>query len=91
MNQIDILYPVFVQALLVFAVGGMMAAARARGLGGLPVFARQQEGAHLRGGAVAQPEPDHLRWGSPANAQVAVILIPSHQDRLMQDAASQTW
>jgi hypothetical protein len=89
MQQVDILYPVFVQALLTFVVYGLLAVARARATGRLD---------HARGnpdlalGRVAWPEDAEKRAANQRNqfelpvlfyAVVAFALITKGVDILM--------
>lgn len=89
MSQIDILYPVFVQVLLVFAVGGMMAAARARAIATMD---RQRGNPDLARGKTVWPEDAAKRAANYSNqfelpvlfyAVVAFALIAKGADLLM--------
>ena len=88
MNQIAILYPVFVQVLLAFVVGGLMAVARARAI---PALRRPGSG-DLALGRVQWPDDAAKRAASYANqfelpvlfyAVVAFALIAKGADLLM--------
>ncbi len=89
MNQIDILYPVFVQALLTLVVGGLMAVARARAIAGMD---RQRGNPDLALGRIAWPEDAAKRAASYANqfelpvlfyAVTAFALIAKGADLIM--------
>ena len=89
MNQIDILYPVFVQALLTLVVGGMMAVARARAIATMD---RQRGNPDLARGKTVWPEDAAKRAANYSNqfelpvlfyAVVAFALIAKGADLLM--------
>jgi hypothetical protein len=89
MNQVAILYPVFVQVLLVFAVGGAMAVARARAVKSMD---RQRGSPELAMGRVAWPDDAAKRAANFRNqfelpvlfyAVVAFALITKGADYLM--------
>jgi hypothetical protein len=89
MNQIDILYPVFVQVLLTIVVGSMMAVARARAIGAMD---RQRGNPDLALGRVVWPEDAAKRAASYSSqfelpvlfyAVVAFALIAKGADLLM--------
>ena len=89
MNQIDILYPVFVQALLTLVVGGMMAVARARAIATMD---RQRGNPDLAMGRVDWPDDAAKRAANYHNqfqapvlfyAVVAFALITKGADTLM--------
>ena len=88
MNQIAILYPVFVQVLLTFVVAVMMAIARTRAIPAL----RKSDGSDLALGRVQWPEDAAKRAASYASqfelpvlfyAVVAFALIAKGADLLM--------
>ena len=87
MNQVAILYPVFLQVLLTLAVGGAMAVARIRAIS---VFQRENPGASLR--KLAWPDDAAKRAANYANlfelpvlfyAVVAFALITRGADLVM--------
>ena len=89
MNQITILYPVFVQALLTIVVGGLMAVARARAVA---VMDRKRGNPDLALGRVVWPEDAAKRAANYSNqfelpvlfyAVVAFALIANGADLLM--------
>jgi hypothetical protein len=89
MNQVAILYPVFVQVLLVFAVGVAMALARARAV---KTMDRQRGNPELAMGRVAWPDDATKRAANFRNqfelpvlfyAVVAFALITKGADYLM--------
>ena len=89
MNQVAILYPVFVQVLLVVVVGMSMAAARARAI---KTMDRQRGNPDLAMGRVAWPDDAAKRAASYRNqfegpvlfyAVVAFALITKGADTLM--------
>lgn len=89
MNQIDILYPVFVQALLTLLVGGMMAIARARAVATMD---RKRGNPDLALGRAAWPEDATKRAANYSNqfelpvlfyAAVAFALIAKGADLIM--------
>ncbi len=89
MNQIDILYPVFVQVLLVLVVAGMMAVARARAIATMD---RQRGNPDLARGKTVWPEDAAKRAANYSNqfelpvlfyAVVAFALIAKGADLLM--------
>lgn len=89
MNQIAILYPVFVQVLLSFLVGGSMAVARARAI---RTMDRKRGNPDLALGRVAWPEDAAKRAANYANqfelpvlfyAVVAFALIAKGADAVM--------
>ena len=89
MNQVAILYPVFVQVLIVMVVGGMMATARARAVRGME---RQRGNPDLAMGRVVWPDEATKRANSYRNqfelpvlfyAVVAFALITKGADTLM--------
>jgi hypothetical protein len=90
MNQVVILYPVFVQVLLVFAVGVSMAVARARAV---KTMDRQRGNPELAMGRVAWPDDAAKRAANFRNqfelpvlfyAVVAFALLTKGADYLMQ-------
>jgi hypothetical protein len=89
MQQVDILYPVFVQALLTFVVYGLLAVARARAIRRLD---RARGNPDLALGRVAWPEAAEKRAANQRNqfelpvlfyAVVAFALITKGVDILM--------
>jgi hypothetical protein len=89
MNQIAILYPVFVQALLTIAIGGMMAIARARAIATMD---RQRGNPDLALGKAVWPEDAAKRAANFSNqfelpvlfyAVVAFALIAKGADLIM--------
>ena len=89
MNQVAILYPVFVQVLLVIVVGMLMAAARARAV---KTMDRQRGNPDLAMGRVSWPDDATKRANSYRNqfeapvlfyAVVAFALITKGADTLM--------
>jgi hypothetical protein len=89
MNQIAILYPVFVQVLLVLSVAGMMAVARARAIATMD---RRRRNPDLALGKAAWPEDAAKRAANYSNqfelpvllyAVVAFALIAKSADLLM--------
>jgi hypothetical protein len=88
-NQIDILYPVFVQVLLVLVVAGSMGIARGRAVRGMD---RQRGNPDLAQGKVAWPDDAAKRAANYSNqfelpvlfyAVVAFALIAKAADLLM--------
>lgn len=89
MNQIAILYPVFVQALLTIVVGGMMAVARARAVATMD---RKRGNPDLALGRAAWPDDATKRAANYSNqfelpvlfyAVVAFALIAKGADLIM--------
>jgi hypothetical protein len=89
MNQIAILYPVFVQALLTFIVYGLLAVARARAISAM---GHRRSPADLALGRVAWPEDAEKRAANQRNqfelpvlfyAVVAFALLTKGVDFLM--------
>lgn len=89
MNQISIFYPVFVQALLTIAIGGMMAIARSRAIANMD---RQRSNPDLALGRAVWPEDAAKRAANFSNqfelpvlfyAVTAFALIAKGADLIM--------
>jgi hypothetical protein len=72
MQQVDILYPVFVQVLLTFIVYGLLAVARGRAIANMD---RQRSSAELALGRVAWPEDAQKRAANQRNQFELPVLF----------------